>query len=62
MHTLSSEKDCEFSEGIRIRGRLGSVLVVPHKNTETLRIFAEAADAETAAEICDFYVKKLKSR
>jgi len=62
MHELSAEKGCEFSEGIRIRNGVGSVLIVPRKNTETLRIFAEAADAETAAEICDFYVKKLKNR
>ncbi|MBO5298705.1 MAG: NTP transferase domain-containing protein [Clostridia bacterium] len=62
MHELSTEKDCEFSDGIRIRRGRGSVLIVPHKNAESLRVFAEAADAETAAEICDFYVKKLKSR
>ncbi|MBQ2721204.1 MAG: hypothetical protein IJF23_06685, partial [Clostridia bacterium] len=62
MHELSTEKDCEFSDGIRIRRDLGSVLIVPRKNTESLRIFAEATDAETAAESCDFYVKKLKSR
>ncbi len=62
MSELSAEKNRELSDGIRVRGKLGSVLIVPKKNSDTLRIFAEAADAETAAEICDFYVKKLKSR
>lgn len=62
MRELSSEKERELSDGIRIRNGVGSVLIVPHKNTESLRVFAEAADAETAEEICDFYVKKLKSR
>lgn len=62
MRLLSEGSDRELVEGVRISDRRGSILIVPRKRTNSFRLFAEATDAETAAEICDFYVKKIKNR
>ena len=62
MRMLSEGDNRELVEGVRIRDKRGAVLIVPRKKTNSFRLFAEAADAETAAEICDFYVKKIKNR
>lgn len=60
MRTLSAVKDRELIEGVKIREKVGTVHIVPQKRRNAFSICAESEDAETAAELCDFYAKKLK--
>ena len=60
MRTLSSGRGRELVEGVKIRENGGTVLIIPKKIKNAFSICAESADAETAAELCDFYAKKLK--
>ena len=60
MRTLSEGKGKELVEGVKIRENGGTVLIIPKKIKNAFSICAESADAETAAELCDFYSKKLK--
>ena len=60
MRTLSAVKGRELVEGVKIRENGGTVLIVPKKIKNAFSICAESEDAETAAELCDFYTKKLK--
>ncbi len=60
MQTLSSVNGRELVEGIRIREKVGTVHIIPQKLRNAFTICAESEDAETAAELCDFYAKKLK--
>lgn len=48
-------------EGIVIRGENTRAMVRPLKHRQGLIIFAESVKAETASELCDEIVKKLKS-
>ncbi len=50
----------EMREGIRFFDRAGVVRIVPKQNTNGFRIYSEAANAETAEELCEFYSLKLK--
>lgn len=52
----------EFVEGIRFidREKKWNVRVVPKNDAKGFRIVAEAANSETAEEMCDFYVKKIR--
>ncbi len=47
-------------EGARSRVGAGWVYLVPMSRKNALRVIAEAADMETAAELCDFYEKRLQ--
>lgn len=60
MYKLSSGKNRELIEGVKITEKAGTVLIIPQKNKNSFTVCAESADAETAAELCDFYTKKLK--
>lgn len=60
MKYLSSVKGRELIEGVKIRENGSTVLIIPKKMKNEFTICAESADAETAAELCDFYAKKLK--
>ncbi len=60
MRTLSAVKGRELVEGVKIREKVGTVLIVPQKRKNAFSICAESEDAEIAAELCDFYAKKLK--
>ena len=65
MQHLSTMADTEkeLIEGIKIIDAPGhrSVRIVPKRDLHGFRLIAEAASTEAAAEICDFYVKKMKS-
>ena len=60
MRALSAVKGRELVEGVRIRESGGTVLIIPQKIKNAFSICAESEDSETAAELCDFYAKKLK--
>jgi len=60
MTSLSSGEGRELVEGVKIRENGGTVLIIPQKTKNAFSVCAESADAETAAELCDFYAKKLK--
>lgn len=60
MTTLSHGGGKELVEGVKIREKRGTVLIIPKKTKNAFSICAESADAETAAELCDYYVKKVK--
>lgn len=60
MNMLSHGTNRELKDGIKIKEKKGTVHIVPQKTRNAFIVKAEAADAETAAELCDFYVKKLK--
>lgn len=47
-------------EGVRAQVGEGWVYLVPMSRRSALRVVAEAADAETAAELCDFYRRKVR--
>ena len=64
MRKLSESKgEKELIEGIRFidREKGWSVRVVPKNDLKGFRVVAEAASSETAEEICDFYLKKIRS-
>lgn len=50
----------ELLEGIRFFDRSGVVRIIPKQNTNAFRILTEAANAELAEELCEFYSMKLK--
>ena len=56
-------REKELIEGIRFidREKGWSVRVVPKNDLKGFRVVAEAASSETAEEICDFYLKKIRS-
>jgi mannose-1-phosphate guanylyltransferase/phosphomannomutase len=64
MHELVSgiSEGRELVEGVKFYDdkSKGNILIIPMKNSNSFRISAEAFDAETADEICDFYVKKIR--
>lgn len=49
-----------FGEGILLHDGGGSVRVIPKESPNAFRVFGEAANSETAEELCEFYIKKLK--
>jgi len=61
MRELSADGKTELVDGVKIFANKGTVLIVPKKSSGSFSVSAEATDAETAAEICDFYVKKLRN-
>ncbi len=64
MRKLSESKgEKELIEGIRFidREKGWNVRVVPKNDLKGFRVVAEAASSETAEEICDFYLKKIRS-
>lgn len=63
MRRLSeSSEEKELVEGIRFvdREKHWNVRILPKNDLHGFRIVAEAANSETAEEICDFYVKKIR--
>ena len=50
----------DLGDGMLFRDRGGSVRVIPKENPNIFRVFGEAANSETAEELCEFYTKKLK--
>lgn len=63
MRRLSeSSEEKELVEGIRFvdRKKHWNVRILPKNDLHGFRIVAEAANSETAEEICDFYVKKIR--
>ena len=57
MHELARRHHREWTgEGLRVRTGNGWVYVVPMRRRNALRVVAESADMELAAELCDFYV------
>ena len=65
MQHLSTMADAEkeLIEGVKIidRDNKRNVLIIPKRDLHGFKIIAEAANTEAAAEICDIYVKKMKS-
>lgn len=47
-------------EGVRARAGSGWVYLVPLSRRSALRVIAEAADAETAEELCSFYQERIR--
>ena len=47
-------------EGVRVKVGDGWVYLSPMAGRSALRVIGEAADVETADELCDFYLKKLE--
>lgn len=65
MRRLSSElNDCnDLSEGVSFRDDVNKnyVTVVPKRDSNGFRLVAESLNSETAGELCDFYVRKIRS-
>jgi mannose-1-phosphate guanylyltransferase/phosphomannomutase len=59
LRSLMSEKPDQPSEGVLLSRANGRVLVNPLKRGTGLRIMAEAADMETASELCAEMERKL---
>ena len=57
---LESLSAAPQGEGVRLRTGQGWVYVTPISSRNSLRIIAEAADMEAAAELCGAYEEKLK--
>lgn len=52
-------RDSLLGEGIRLRAHGGWVYLVPLARRAALKIVAESADLEVAAELCDFYAGQI---
>ena len=52
-------RDSVLGEGIRLRAHGGWVYLVPLARRAALKIVAESADLEVAAELCDFYAGQI---
>ncbi len=50
-----------FSDGVLIEHEGGSARIVPDAALARVRVISEAASAETAEELCDFYVEKFRA-
>ncbi|NCB63667.1 MAG: hypothetical protein EOM52_08640 [Clostridia bacterium] len=50
----------QMPEGVRIQSGESYVYLAPLSRRAALRVIAEAADMETARELCDFYVNQAK--
>ena len=50
----------ELGEGISVESEDGRVLLRPLKSGRGIMLFAESVRSETAAELCDFYEKKIR--
>ncbi len=59
MEALAEGVSRPAGEGLRFRAGEGWVYVVPHVRRPSLRVMAEGYDAETAAELCDFYARRV---
>lgn len=51
----------QLPEGVRIQSGAAYVYLAPLSRRAALRVIAEAADMETARELCDFYAEQAKS-
>ena len=58
MQSLAETGGDARGEGVRIRSAEAWIWMAPLSRRSALRVVAEAADMETAAELCDFYVKR----
>ena len=57
MHELARRHHRELTgDGLRVRTGNGWVYVAPMLRRHALRVVAESADLELAAELCDLYV------
>ncbi len=59
MEALAGQQAASAGEGLRLRTGEGWVYIVPLVRRSALRVIAEGYNAETAAELCDFYVRKV---
>lgn len=59
MQALAGETGEQTEEGLRILNQESAVWLVPMSRRASLRVAVEAASAETAAELCDFYTRKI---
>jgi len=59
LRAMSGEqRELHRGSGLRLRSGGGWVYVAPVSRRTALRIMAESADLETAAELCDFYARR----
>lgn len=59
MEALAGEETVSTGEGLRVRIGEGWVFVAPKIRRAALQVVGEGYDAETAAELCDFYARKV---
>jgi len=59
MEALAGQPGVSAGEGLRLRTGEGWIYIAPLVRRSALRVVAEGYSAETAAELCDFYVKKV---
>ena len=57
--TLRAGRDAVTGTGLRLRCRGGWVYVVPLSRRAAIKVMAEGADLEVAAELCDFYAAQV---
>ena len=56
---VQTGRDAVLGEGVRLRSRGGWVYLVPLTRRSAMKVVAEGADLETAAELCDFYAAQV---
>jgi phosphomannomutase len=59
MEALAGQQSPSAGEGLRVRLGEGWVYIVPLVRRSAVRVVGEGYSAELAAELCDFYVKKV---
>ncbi|NCB51950.1 MAG: hypothetical protein EOM54_08740 [Clostridia bacterium] len=59
MEALAGQQGVSQGEGLRLRMGEGWVYIVPLVRRSALRVVGESYNAELAAELCDFYIKKV---
>ena len=57
---IAREDEPDMTDGLCVRRDGGWALVKPSAERAECRIVAEAADAETADELCTFYEKRIR--
>lgn len=60
MEALAEEHPGSAGEGLRVRMGDGWVYISPLSRRSALRVVGEGVSAEMAAELCDFYAKKVR--
>jgi len=62
LSAAACEAGAEFADGIKLRNTDGSVLISPLRNSNAIRIRAEAESVEIAEELCSDIVESLRDR
>lgn len=57
----AEEKHAELTEGVRITGKNGTVLIMPHGSKPVCRIIAESGKAELSEELAEEFGDKIKA-